>query len=147
MLPYLSEKMNPHHASGETASAKDNAWSTEIDHPTRDSDDEDRHTEHGGNQQEDEYALLHSTETDEGRHPGRPLSWGLDGRSSYAQPTAPYASDDHVSALSPGGYEEYRRELPGHPGLDVDTSYSGRKPVAELESSYGSGGHGYSFTK
>jgi hypothetical protein len=144
VLPYLSEKINPHHASGETT--KDTTWSAEIDQPHRDSDEEDRRTEHGGNQQEDEYALLHSTETDEGRHPGRPLSWGVDGRSSYATPHAPYASDDHVSALSPGGYEEYRRE-PGHASLDVDTSYSGRKPAAEMESSYGSGGQGYSFTK
>jgi hypothetical protein len=144
VLPYVSEKINPHHASGETA--KDTTWSTEIDQPHRNSDEEDRHTEHGGNQQEDEYALLHSTETDEGRHPGRPLSWGVDGRNSYAAPAAPYANDDHISALSPGGYEEYRRQ-PGQPGLDVDTSYSGRKPAAEIESSYGSGGQGYSFTK
>ncbi|KAF2738592.1 hypothetical protein EJ04DRAFT_509475 [Polyplosphaeria fusca] len=105
ILPYESKEVNPHHASGETA-AKDNAWSAEIENG-RDSDDEDRRTERGGNQEEDEYALLHSTETDEGRHPGRPLSWG-DNR--FRDPVPPYAHDDNANALSPGGYEEYRRD-------------------------------------
>jgi hypothetical protein len=110
---------------------KDNAWSTEIEPTGRDShDSDDRRTEHGGNQQEDEYALLHSTETDEGRHPGRPLSWGEDGRrqTGYA------AYDDGHSALSPGGYEEYRRDA-GTTGLQHDRSGSGF------------GGQGYSFAR
>jgi len=110
---------------------KDNAWSTEIEPPHRDShdsNDDDRRTEHGGNQQEDEYALLHSTETDEGRHPGRPLSWGEDMRrqSGYG------AYDDGHSAMSPGGYEEYRKDA-GPTGLQHDQSGSGF------------GGQGYSF--
>ncbi|KAF2181695.1 hypothetical protein K469DRAFT_713298 [Zopfia rhizophila CBS 207.26] len=122
VLPYESSAPNLHHVSGETA--KDNAWSTEIDHP--DSDEEDRHTERGGRQEEDEYALLHSTETDEGRHPGRPLSWGDDRYNR--DPVPPYAgNDDSANALSPGGYEEYRREANGGRG-------------------YGSGGQGYSFS-
>jgi hypothetical protein len=110
VLPYQTKDPNPHHISGETA--KDNAWSTEIESGHRDSDDDDRRTEHGGNQQEDEYALLHSTETDEGRHPGRPLSWGEE-RSGYGKPVAPYADyreSAGADALSPGGYEDYRRE-------------------------------------
>ena len=103
---------------------KDNAWSTEIEPAHRDShDSDDRRTEHGGNQQEDEYALLHSTETDEGRHPGRPLSWGEDQRrhTGYA------AYDDGHSALSPGGYEEYRRDaVPvGQPHGGQGYSFSG----------------------
>jgi hypothetical protein len=116
--------MNPHHASGE--SHKDNAWSTEIEQ--QDSDDEDRHTERGGNQEEDEYALLHSTETDEGRHPGRPLSWGEDRFARGPPPVRPpYAAyDDNTSALSPGGYEEYR-------------GASGAPQIPPL------GGQGYSF--
>lgn len=144
VLPYESDKINPHHASGDNAAAKDNAWSTEIE--THESDDEDRHTEHGGNQQEDEYALLHSTETDEGRHPGRPLSWGAGNRDSYGRnPSAPYAGlDDHANALSPGGYEEYRREPAVE--LDQDHSYKGAQPAAGLEQPYGSGGQGYSFS-
>lgn len=115
VLPYESAAPNPHHASGETT--KDNAWSTEIEtgHGNRDSTDSlDRRTEHGGNQQEDEYALLNSTETDEGRHPGRPLSWGEE-RTGYARPVPPYADyrDEGRAgapndALSPGGYDEYR---------------------------------------
>lgn len=128
VLPYESKAANPHHAFGETG--KDNAWSTEIDHPG-DDDDDDRHTERGGNQEEDEYALLHSTETDEGRHPGRPLSWGDDRRSYGGAPVPPYAQyDDNPNALSPGGYEEYRREA----GSGKDTGYGGH------------GGHGYSFS-
>lgn len=128
-MPYESKAQNPHHLGGETQ--KDNAWSTEIEH--HDSDEEDRHTERGSNQEEDEYALLHSTETDEGRHPGRPLSWG-DNRFGREGPVAPpYAAyDDHgTNALSPGGYEEYRREA----GSDITAS-----------APYGAGGQGYSFT-
>jgi hypothetical protein len=128
-MPYESNMANPHHTSGETQ--KDNAWSTEIEQP--DSDDEDRRTERGGNQEEDEYALLHSTETDEGRHPGRPLSWGDDRFGS--QPVPPYAGyDNHdTNALSPGGYEEYRRE-----------AGSGIHP--NNNPAYGAGGQGYSFS-
>lgn len=104
---------------------KDNAWSTEIDHHN-DSDDDDRHTERGGRQEEDEYALLHSTETDEGRHPGRPLNWGEDRfRESTARPYAAY--DSNVDTLSPGGYEEYRRAA----------------QAPEVAAPYGSGGQGY----
>ncbi|OAK94830.1 hypothetical protein IQ06DRAFT_82607 [Phaeosphaeriaceae sp. SRC1lsM3a] len=116
VLPYESKTPNPHHISGEDSS-KDNAWSTEIEtgHHGRDSADSDRRTEHGGNQHDDEYALLNSTETDEGRHPGRPLSWGEDrnGNGGYGRPVPPYADyreSEGANALSPGGYEDYRRE-------------------------------------
>lgn len=109
VLPYESTKADSHHLGGE--SQKDNEWSADthdIDHEF----DDDTRTERGGNQEEDEYALLHSTETEEGRHPGRPLSWGEDRFSS--DPAPPYAGYDdphtNTSALSPGGYEEYRRE-------------------------------------
>lgn len=98
VLPYESNKINPHHASGETQ--KDNAWSAEMDN--RHSEEDDRRTERGGGQEEDEYQLLHSTETDEGRHPGRPLSWGED---RYRDPQPPYASYGGPDALSPGGYD------------------------------------------
>ncbi|KAJ4302610.1 hypothetical protein N0V90_001499 [Kalmusia sp. IMI 367209] len=136
VLPYESAKQNSHHLTGENN--KDNAWSTEIEHhDAHDSDDDDRRTERGGNQEEDEYALLHSTETDEGRHPGRPLSWGDDhrvGGSGYAPAghdsghvQMPYAAyDDGNSALSPGGYEEYRRDAaPG--GAKRDSSFGGER--------------------
>ena len=137
VMPYHSAKQDPHHLSGDAS--KDNAWSTEIEHHDgRDSDEEDRHTERGGNQEEDEYALLHSTETDEGRHPGRPLSWGENQRNPAAYRSTmhdgdpvpmPYAAynDDHSSALSPGGYEDYRRE-----------------GAAKTDNSFG--GTGYSFS-
>lgn len=129
ILPYESAAPNPHHISGE--SAKDNAWSTDIEPAHRASDDDDdRHTDHGGNQHDDEYALLHSTETDDGRHPGRPLSWG-DDRAAYAKHVPPYADyrdGGGASALSPGGYEDYRREA----GVGEDRLA-------------GQGGSGYSF--
>jgi hypothetical protein len=120
-------------------SAKDNAWSTEIEtaHPA-DDDDDDRHTDHGGNQHEDEYALLHSTETDEGRHPGRPLSWGEE-RSGFAKPVMPYADYTVAGgpdALSPGGYEDYRREAGAGTGTGTGTGAKGGA---------GGSGSGYSF--
>lgn len=115
VLPYESPSPNPHHISGED-NAKDNAWSTEIEtgHHGRDSADTDR----GGNQHDDEYALLNSTETDEGRHPGRPLSWGEDRMGGpgggvgggYPRPYADYRDGEGANALSPGGYEDYRME-------------------------------------
>lgn len=141
VMPYQSSSVNPHHASGE--SAKDNAWSTEIETGHRDSvDSTDRHTERGGNQEEDEYALLNSTETDEGRHPGRPLSWGEDNRTGgYGRTPAPYADyrDEGRAglgsdALSPGGYEEYRSQTAHSPAYADDT----RKPSH--------GGSGYNFS-
>ncbi|KAF2086868.1 hypothetical protein K490DRAFT_43166 [Saccharata proteae CBS 121410] len=59
-----------------------------------------------------EYEALHETETDEGRHPGHPLSWGANhpafrvstqngGVVGESYPGAP-------SALSPTSYDEYR---------------------------------------
>lgn len=69
---------------------------------------------------DDEYALLHSTETDEGRHPGRPLSWG----------------------------EERRRY--NDRGDDVDTGYHGAhaaEPRALSPDGHGArAGQGYSFS-
>jgi hypothetical protein len=124
-MPYESQEMDPHYTSGE--SAKDNAWSTEIEQD----DEEDRRTERGGRQEEDEYALLNGTDTDQGRHPGRPLSWGED-RNAYDRPASGYADYRNPSdVLSPGGYEEYRREAAA--GTDA-------RPTVP-------GGGGYSFAK
>lgn len=157
VLPYDSKKENPYYASGDNS--KDNAWSTEIE--AHDSDDEDRHTERGGNQEEDEYALLHSTETDQGRHPGRPLSWGEDrngepydrpmGYADFRNSTNEYGSD----ALSPGGYtlgggyEEYRGAAGTN--LGASSNFGGSiGPAGERAPSRAShlshGGSGYSFS-
>lgn len=118
VLPYESKSANPHHMTGDNS--KDNAWSTEIETGHRDSNDDGRPTEHArvGNQQEDEYALLQN-DADEGRaHPGRPLSWG-DERSGYAaKPYAEYRDDTPgANALSPGGYDDYRRPADAVGGL------------------------------
>lgn len=137
-MPYLSNTANPHHTTGDPSlsGAKDNTWSTEIDGPHRDSlDNDDARTERGGRQEEDEYALLNSTETDEGRHPGRPLSWGENRYEAEADPVPPYAGyNDTASALSPGGYEEYRSQTKPAAG---DGPYASQ--------GYGAGGRGYSF--
>lgn len=137
VLPYESKKPNPHYISGETS--KDNAWSTEIETAHRDSTESlDRHTEHGGNQQEDEYALLHSTETDEGRHPGRPLSWGDDRDGGFARSTPSYADYRDTSVphgtdvLSSGSYEDYR-------------AAAGTGAIEEGSTEPNHGGSGYSF--
>jgi hypothetical protein len=157
VMPYQSSKTNLHHATGDTsynASNKDNTWSTEIetaDH--RDSTDSISHQV--SNQQEDEYALLHSTETDEGRHPGRPLSWGEDragggyGEGGMGRGYADYQDSRGIAAgvdaLSPGGYEEYRREAAttplGYAGHSLD-----RQPTHTSHTSGKShGGSGYNF--
>jgi len=129
VMPYEGREANPHHITGDT-SLKDNAvWSTEIENQRHSDSFDDNRTERGGNQEEDEYALLNSTETDEGRHPGRPLSWG-DERTGTVPPYAGYA-DNGGSALSPGGYEEYRREA---------------NPTSSHAGSGGYGGSGYSFS-
>jgi len=153
-MPYQSSSTNPFYETGDssynpagaTDNAKDTTWSTEIETAHgRDSSDsvDDRRTEHGGNQQEDEYALLHSTDTDEGRHPGRPLSWGEERNASVyggasvvgsmggrtVPPYADYSVERRgsiaagVDALSPGGYDEFRRDAAG--GIDRAASHSG----------------------
>ena len=153
VLPYESKEENPYYASGDNS--KDNAWSTEIE--THDSDDDDRHTERGGNQEEDEYALLHSTETDQGRHPGRPLSWGEDrngepydrptGYADYRDSTNAYGTD----ALGPGGYtlgdgyEEYRRDASVNLGASVGSGVGGDRAPSRA-SALSHGGSGYSFS-
>jgi hypothetical protein len=112
VMPYASSRPNPHAMGGDSSlesNPKDNTWSADT-HDLADSDDETR-TERGGNQEEDEYALLHSTDTDEGRHPGRPLSWG----EGVNEPLPEYRYDN-ATALSPGGYEEYRRPAPAQQG-------------------------------
>ncbi|KAI1521045.1 MARVEL domain containing protein [Pyrenophora tritici-repentis] len=152
-MPYQSSSKNPFYETGDSSynpaggatdlNAKDTTWSTEIETAHgRDSSDtlsDDRRTEHGGNQHEDEYALLHSTDTDEGRHPGRPLSWGEERNASVygagsvgARSVPPYADYSverrgsiaaGVDALSPGGYDEFRRDAAG--GIDRAASHSG----------------------
>ena len=153
VMPYQSSKENTHYASGDSAynNPKDTTWSTEIETANgRDSTDSlDRRTDRGGNQEEDEYALLHSTETDEGRHPGRPLSWGEDRNGTYGSggrttvpPYAEYRDSGSIAAgvdaLSPGGYEEYRREASAGP--------LGSMGMERQPSHVSHAGSGYSFS-
>ncbi|KAF1813518.1 hypothetical protein P152DRAFT_457881 [Eremomyces bilateralis CBS 781.70] len=71
--------------------------------------DDGTRTERGGGQEEDEYQLLHATETDDGPHPGQYRNWGnpQDKTGASAQPAPPYDDTEYSnpSALSPGGYE------------------------------------------
>lgn len=103
------------------AQTKD-AWSTdthEIDNPFHgdgDDDSDDGARAARERHEEDEYTLLqHETDTEDGLHPGRPLSWGGGARrvglglhedAGYPGVHQEYAAP---SALSPDGYEEYRR--------------------------------------
>ena len=72
------------------------------------------HVGRAGDAEDDEYALLHSTESRDGRHPGRPVSWGT------ASP-----------GLSAGG-------LGGgvHHNDGYDTPYSGGYSEGNLDGSY-----------
>ncbi|TKA81259.1 hypothetical protein B0A49_00213 [Cryomyces minteri] len=78
-----------------------------------------RKTSHGWNRDEDGFALLRGseteTETEEGRHPGRMLSWGaraagmgglVDGAVERMDGKAEAEAHRAGSALSPGGYDE-----------------------------------------
>jgi hypothetical protein len=87
--------------------SKDPIW----DHSIRDNhspfggeeDDGDAHTDRGGDQEEDEHTLLHSTETDEGRHPGR--RWdALHGTHPTIDTEYSGAGYQAPSALSPSSY-------------------------------------------
>ncbi|PVI02793.1 hypothetical protein DM02DRAFT_499421, partial [Periconia macrospinosa] len=113
ILPYENQEDPEYHGTGDPSltgnGAKDTTWSTEMQPHDHSDDEDDRRTEHGGNQADDEYALLHGTDTEDGRHPGRPLSWGNDPRvGRYA--AYDDGGVDAASALSPGGYEDYRRD-------------------------------------
>lgn len=87
--------------------SKDPIW----DHSIRDNhspfggeeDEADTHTERGGDQEEDEHTLLHSTETDDGRHPGR--RWDAQPGPRPTVDTEYRGAGYHApSALSPSSY-------------------------------------------
>ncbi|KAJ9661714.1 hypothetical protein H2201_006385 [Coniosporium apollinis] len=93
------------------------AWSANVDELEHDAD-EGTQPHRSGSREDDEYALLHSTETYDGRHPGRPLSWGEDrtgsvgdyGRTDeYGDGYEDYRKQSPPRAASPGGYDEYRK--------------------------------------
>ena len=95
------------------AQTKD-AWSAdtdELDEPHDGYDDGSRPAR-AGSREDDEYALLHSVETEDGHHPGRPISWGgtssLDDRNetAYHSTVERYDEPSAPSALSPGGYRD-----------------------------------------
>ncbi|KAK3077991.1 hypothetical protein LTS18_008728, partial [Coniosporium uncinatum] len=77
------------------------AWSTdthEINDPfahDADSDDGTR-TVRRPSQDEDEHGLLHSSNTEYGRHPGRPLSWGSERRPSDIGAPQELEDDEHA---------------------------------------------------
>ena len=127
VFPFQSAQPDAHRLGGDdslkpqhTATNLDgDAWAADthdLEHrgsTSSTSSDYDRRTDHGSNQQADEYALLHGTDTDEGRHPGRPLNWGDDSRyANPSDPAPPYASYAASNALS-DGYEEYRSQTAG----------------------------------
>jgi hypothetical protein len=128
---------------GDGATSKDPIW----DHDTHDIDNpfphddhnhDDAGTERGGDQADDEYSLLNSTETDEGRHPGHEVPWGSTTPLHMPSVDTEYrgAHGYHApSALSPGG-----RPSPASPDtLPAYEEFQGRGT--------GRGGNGYSFSQ
>jgi hypothetical protein len=128
---------DPFHDSHEHEHDMNNPYDPHPRHGREDPFDDSR-TERGGRQEEDEYALLHGTETDDGRHPGRPVSWGSAGEPHGAayggrryddedEADAGYQGRAHeqfagqnyhpnANALSPGGYDDFRRGDYGYRG-------------------------------
>lgn len=70
-------------------------------------DDDGTHTERGGHRDDDEYALLHASNADEGRFDGRPMSWGREdpqGRGPHSDhDTSYHAGGAYDSHHAPGG--------------------------------------------
>ncbi|KAF2756210.1 hypothetical protein EJ05DRAFT_93498 [Pseudovirgaria hyperparasitica] len=111
----------------------------------------------------DEYML--NTSTIDETHPGRPIDWSnVDddttyhspagaGVGTYRKPTAvdttEYSGYQEPSALSPGGYEDYRRsDVPAHTADDRDESqgYNGYERYRDEQQRKQSQGGGYSFS-
>lgn len=101
--------------------------------PDEDEHVDEMHAEHGGGGQAvDEYALLHSTETDEGRHPGRrwdapmgpPVDTGYHGAAGGGNYRAP-------SALSPSshGYPTPGGEYEGDYQAPPRYTFSPESPI------------------
>lgn len=106
--------------------SKDPIWDPHYTDPNVIPDDDEHvdetHMEHGGDQAEDEYTLLHSTETDEGRHPGRrwdasmgpPVDTGYHGAAggNYRAPSA-LSPSSHGYPTPVGGYDgDYQGQAP-----------------------------------
>ena len=119
--PWISSK-SPYAAPGDVEADKDPIWSSETGDigGRRRSNSSDRQTERGtGNKEEDEYELLHGTETEHGHHPGRPWdsSYGAepshnilpDTDTGYHGASSAYTAP---SALSPSSYSPQRQDGP-----------------------------------
>lgn len=122
--PWLG-KSSAYGAPGGIEGGKDTVWSTD----THDIDQAAHHhrtgssgTERGGNQEEDEYQLLHGTETEGGYHPGRRFDEDQHNRydapphSDIADTSYKGAAHDGYhgppSTLSPDGYERSSADYP-----------------------------------
>src|SRR5437868_6947290 len=68
-------------------------------------DDDGTRTEREGDQEEDEYQLLHAQEADETRHPGQPVNWGKSAHSRNESYDASYhgAYNEHNDSVDHGG--------------------------------------------
>ncbi|KAI9840270.1 MAG: hypothetical protein M1837_001805 [Sclerophora amabilis] len=112
-LPGASDQNDPNSIEAQT---KD-AFSTGDHH-----DNESSNLGPGTYQEDDEYALLHSTENEEGTHPGRKVTWGRDD---------PQYQDDYRESFI-GEYDDrhpaaHGQEVEQGMGNGYDTSY-GRHP-------------------
>jgi len=121
------------HDNHDSHDHQDNTWSSstrDIDNPF--GDDAVIHDSRSGysrdrHEDDDEYTALNSTETEHGRHPGRPPKWETDAEDGIHRQNTDYYRAHTPSALSPTGYE--------------DTSYHG-STNSKGPSGYSFGGHG-----
>lgn len=128
-LPWKSAEPKTYNAPGSIEAQQKDAWSSDVNDTAENDSDDGRVTPRPAHQDEDEHTLLHSTDTEDGRHPGTP--WGsVSGPPSYRS-DIPEAESyggqrDYAipSALSPadsvaqGGYDSYRSRVQDYAGPD-----------------------------
>ncbi|KAK3077985.1 hypothetical protein LTS18_008743, partial [Coniosporium uncinatum] len=113
------------------------AWSTdthEINDPfAHDADSDDGTcTVRRPSQDEDEHGLLHSTNTEYGRHPGRPLSWGSERRPSGIGAPQELEDDEHA-----GNEAHRRRSSAPYPEYEsMPSTYSLQEYAATQDTGY-----------
>ena len=122
-LPWKSAQPKTYQEPSTIEAQTKDAWSSDLQEPGDNDSDDGAHTLRPDGQEEDEHTLLHSIDTDHGRHPGQP--WGtlpqptnhvgqVEQDYNYPAPTAlsPSEYDGHHS------YENFRASNYNYQGLD-----------------------------
>jgi hypothetical protein len=104
-LPWSNAQPKTYQEPSSIEAQTKDAWSSDV-HDAADHDSDDGAHTLRPDAQDDEHTLLHSTETEDGRHPGQLHTWG-----AIPQPTNFVGQVEHdysyssPSALSPPEYE------------------------------------------